>query len=84
MGRPGKSRVEPPIEILTKHFLRDVTDIEKDVQPLAALGFMAGYRISVFYLDDVLLRIYLHLLPFSRLGRNVLVIVQYGVKELVV
>jgi len=53
MGRPGKSRVEPPIEILTKHFLRDVTDIEKDVHPLAALGFMAGYRLSGFFLDDV-------------------------------
>ena len=49
MGRPGKSRVEPPIEILTKHFLRDVTDIEKDVHPLAALGFMAGQSAAMVH-----------------------------------
>ena len=84
MGGTGESGIEPPVEIFSQHFFRHISDIEEDVHPLSALCLVAGDGIGIFYLHYIVMRIGFHLLHFSGLGGDIVIIFQNGEEQLVV
>ena len=77
-------RIQPPVEVLAQHLFGHVANIQKNILPLAPLCFVAGDCIGILYLNDIVMGVLLHFLHLAGLGGDVLVIFQYGVKELVV
>ena len=84
VGRTCKGRVEPAIKIFAQHLLGDVADIQENVHPLSALCLVAGDGIGKLDLQDVVVRVGLHLFHLARLCRYVVVIFKDGVKQFIV
>jgi len=68
VGRTCKGGVKPTVEVFSKHFFRDIADIQKDVHPLAALCLVAGDGIGIF--NEDLLSFFSSFLPLSGHRRN--------------
>ena len=84
VGRTCKGGVKPTVEVFSKHFFRDIADIQKDVHPLAALCLVAGDGIGIFDLQDVVMRICFHFFHLSCLCRDIVVIFENGIEKLVI
>ena len=84
MSGTGEGGIDGAVEVFTQHFFGHISDIEEDVHPLPTLCFVAGDGVSVFHLDNVVMRVGFHLFHFARLGRSVVVVFEYGVEQLVI
>ena len=84
VGRTCKGGVKPTVEVFSKHFFRDIADIQKDVHPLAALCLVAGDGIGIFDLQDVVIGYCFHFFHLSCLCRDIVVIFENGIEKLVI
>ena len=84
LGSTGKGRIKPTVIIRSQHLLGHISLIQENPLPLSALSLMTGYRISIFYLQGIVMRVFLHLLHPLAFGRQIGVILQDGIKQLVV